>query len=210
MNPTGFGHTRFGLGLLKDAPGGCAREVRRAALVRKEPDGRPVDLPVSPQLGQESRGEQRITIFLPLALLHPDAHPVTVDVGDVQFDRLADAEPRARGRLAYGPVAQMRRDREESADFLTAQDERERLRGLGTWNTEGGLGTAEGGMVEKSQPIDYRVTGAPREAVHLMQMEYKPLDVAAGQQVRTLAIVDGQAFDRLEIRLLRTLDEAPD
>ena len=49
-----------------------------------------------------------------------------------------------------------------------------------------------------------------REAVPLMQMKHKPLDVAAGQQVRTLAIVDGSALDRFEIRLLRALGEAPD
>jgi len=210
MKPTGLGNTRFVLGLVKDAPGGRAREVRRTALVRQEPDSRPVDLPVGPQLGQESREEQRVAIFLPLALLHPAAHPVTVDVSDVQFDRLAAPEPRAIGRLEYGPVAQMRRDREEGAYFLTAQDERALLRGLGTRNAEGALGAAEGGMVEKSQPIDHRVTCAPREAVHLIQMKHKPLDVSAGQKVRTLAIVDGQTLDRLEIRLLRALDEAPD
>jgi hypothetical protein len=50
MDPTGLRNPGFGLGALKDAPGGHARDVIGATLVGKEPDRGAVDFPVGAEL----------------------------------------------------------------------------------------------------------------------------------------------------------------
>lgn len=165
MDTIGFGDTRLGLGALKDAPGGDARDVRRATRVGQEPDRWPVHLPVGPQFGQEPGGEQRVAILLVFALLHMDAYAVTVNVRDLQLDRFADPQARAIRRLEHGAMAQIGRDGQEHDDLLVAQDHRVLLGQLTTRNGEGGLGAAQGGMVEKP-PRRLRDKGAPCRGVH--------------------------------------------
>lgn len=56
----------------------------------KQPGLRTIETPILPQMLQQHGRKQSIAVFPPLALLHADLHPLTVDIRNLQIRRLAD------------------------------------------------------------------------------------------------------------------------
>ena len=49
-------------------------------------------LPVAPDLNEQAIGEGDVAILAAFPLLHADAQPLGIDVGDLEGDDLADAQ----------------------------------------------------------------------------------------------------------------------
>ena len=60
-------------------------------LAGKEPLVRTLRLPIRAQERQQRRREHDIAIFPTFALVHPNDHPLTINVGDLQMGRFGDA-----------------------------------------------------------------------------------------------------------------------
>ena len=65
----------------------------RALAIGEEPDARRRALPVRAEIVEEARGQRHVAILGALALLDPHRHAVGIDVGHLEGDRLADAQP---------------------------------------------------------------------------------------------------------------------
>ena len=74
------------------------------------------------QILQQPWAEQAVAILLPLALLHPDRHALTVKISDFKCTDLRDAQPRSvRGHQQHS-VLELRSRGEQPLDLLAAQD----------------------------------------------------------------------------------------
>ena len=93
----------------------------------EEPFGRPSDLPVFAEHGQESRREHHVAVLAPLALANPDDHPPAVDVGDAQPDDLGDAQAGGVCGHQDGAMLEAGDPLEELRNLVEAQDGRELL-----------------------------------------------------------------------------------
>src|SRR5258707_2044794 len=97
----------------------------------------PFGLVHSPPVAQdfeELRGEHDIAIFLSFTLLDSDEHPLTVDIGDLQADRLRD--PQSGGVAGRQDCAMLDAPHtgQKLQDFFLSQDHRQLLRFFGRWN----------------------------------------------------------------------------
>ena len=64
----------------------------------EEPVGRPGDLPVFAEQGQQPRREHHVAVLAALALADADDHALAVDVVDAEGHDLGDAAGRRRRR----------------------------------------------------------------------------------------------------------------
>ena len=99
-------------------------------LAGKQPDLRPRRLPPFAQELEQLRRQHHIAIPLSLALLDPERHAPTVDVGHLQVRDLGHPEAGAVGDAERGLVLEARRGLEETRHLLLAKDDR-RLARLG-------------------------------------------------------------------------------
>src|SRR5262245_60608366 len=108
--------------LFIDFAGGITRHRLGEEAAREQPPWGPDQLPVGPQFSEQARREQRITVFIALALGHADQHAITLNVRDWQADHLTDAQaPGIRGHQ-QGAVLRMCGGGKEALEFLDAED----------------------------------------------------------------------------------------
>src|SRR5215470_1990835 len=86
MEPTGLGNPGPVLGSLENEVRRFPGERLGAVSAGKEPGIRAIDPPIGPQILQEAWRQQGFAIFLALALCHPHAHPMAIDMGDLEMD----------------------------------------------------------------------------------------------------------------------------
>jgi hypothetical protein len=94
------------------------RGVGRAA--RKQPRGGPVEVPIGAQFGQEARGEQRVALLTPFALLDPDQSALTCNIRELQTDDFTAAQARGRGRHQDDTVPRALGTREQALECRDA------------------------------------------------------------------------------------------
>ena len=88
----------------------------------KQPRGGPVAFPVSAQFGQQTGGEQGVTILAPFALFDAEEQAITFDIREPQPDNFADTQPSGIRSHEEDTVPRIPRMREQALEFLGAQD----------------------------------------------------------------------------------------
>ncbi len=119
-----FADSGLGARPSENALGRGPADVCRPAGAGKQPQGRTLDLPIVPQVSEQRRRKHGVAVLAPLALLHPDEHPVrmAVDIGDAQLDQFTDPQPGRVGGHQQHPVLGVGRGLEQPFQFLLAQD----------------------------------------------------------------------------------------
>src|SRR5271166_1329829 len=91
-----------------------------------------------PKFGPSTRslcsGEHDIAIFLPFTLSDSDEHSLTVDIGDLQADRLRDAESGGVAGRQDRAMLDAPHTGQKLQNFFLSQDHRQLLRFFGRWN----------------------------------------------------------------------------
>ena len=90
----------------------------------EEPPGRPLDPPPGSQLLEQRRREHDVAVTSALAPCDMQDHPVTVDVGDLEPQCLAESQPGGVARGDDHPVLGTGHAVEKPNDLLGAQDDR--------------------------------------------------------------------------------------
>ncbi len=78
----------------------CGTDVQRliSALAKENPGNRLIRLLIFFQLAEQPLGENRIAVFFPFALFHPNHHALNVDIADFEMDQLVDSKTRLSTR----------------------------------------------------------------------------------------------------------------
>ena len=105
---------------------GCARDV-----AGEEPVGRPCDLPVFAEQGEQPRREHDVAVLAALGLSDADDHAFAVDVVDPEADDLGEPEAGGVGGHEDGAVLDADEGGEERGDLVGAEDDGEPLGLLG-------------------------------------------------------------------------------
>ena len=105
---------------------GAARDV-----AGEEPFGRPGDLPVFAEQGQQPRREHDVAVPAALALADAEDHALAVDVLDAEGDDLGDPQAGGVGGHEDGAVLEADDGGEEAGRLLEAEDDGELLGLLG-------------------------------------------------------------------------------
>lgn len=115
------------------ADGAIPVEIARSArqvIGLEEPPGRPLDSPPGSQLLQQRRREHDVAVTSALSLCDMQNHPVTVDVGDLEPQGLAESQPGGVARGEDHAVLGTGHAVEKPNDLLGAQDDRQRVAAL--------------------------------------------------------------------------------
>ena len=121
------------------------------ALAGEEPIPRARPAPVTPQLVKQLHREHHIAVFAPLALVDPQHHARTIDVGDLQVRGLAHAQSGAVGDHENGAVLEAYDAAQEPGHLFAAQDDGQRVGFLRQRNVRKSPITPQGHGVEKTQ-----------------------------------------------------------
>lgn len=105
---TGEMYGMAGEGLLKPGAG-------------KEPVAGARGFPIRAQQAEERGREHYVAIFAAFALVNPDDHALTINVGEFQMDRFADPQPRRIADGEDGALLQGAHGLQKTRDFLLAQ-----------------------------------------------------------------------------------------
>ena len=112
---------------------------------------RPCLPPVGAQHDEELRRQHDVTVAAALALVDPDQHATTVDVGEFQAHHLRYAQPSGIGGHQRGAMLEVRHGSEKTQHLLSAQDYRQLPALARIGNALDHLGTAERDAVEEAQ-----------------------------------------------------------
>ena len=74
------------------------------------------------------------TTFLPFTLLNSDEHSLTIDIGDLQADRLRDAQSGGVAGRQDRAMLEASHTGQKLQNFFLSQDNRQLLRFFGRWN----------------------------------------------------------------------------
>src|SRR6202043_971106 len=113
--------------LLYGEPGDVAVD----SITREEPPFGLVHSPPVAQDFEELWGEHDIAIFLSFALLDSDEHSLTIDIGDLQADRLRDAQSGGVAGRQDRAMLDAPHTSQKLQNFFLSQDDRQLLRFLG-------------------------------------------------------------------------------
>ena len=158
------------------------RGVQRplAIAAREQPEGGPVLAPVGPEFRQEAGGEERVAVLAPLALLHPQAPSLGIEVAEWEPDHLADPEPGGVGGGQERPLLAGGRAREQAPHLRGAQDLGEPLRLPRARDREGRRRTTERRVVEEPECLHGDTTGAPGQLLVAEHVGQVRLDLRGG------------------------------
>ncbi len=113
---------------------GESADVAADSITREEPPFGLVHSPPGAQDFEEFWGEHDIAIFLSLPLLNSDEHSLTVDISDLQADRLRDAQSGGVAGRQDRAMLDAPHTGQKLPNFFLSQDNRQLLRFFGCWN----------------------------------------------------------------------------
>ena len=87
-----FFNTAFVLGAVIDLLGGADVQGLISAFTEEDPQHRLIGLLVFLYLAQQALGKNRVTVFFPFALFHPNHHAFRIDIAEFKMDQLVDAK----------------------------------------------------------------------------------------------------------------------
>jgi hypothetical protein len=107
---------------------------------REQPLGGPVLPPVGPEFLQQPGRQEGVAILAPLALLNAEAHPLGVEVAELEPDHLPDPQTGGVGGSEDRPLLAIARGLQHAPDLRGTEDLGEPLRLLGRRDRERGHG----------------------------------------------------------------------
>src|ERR1700722_13982898 len=113
---------------------GKPADVAADWIAREEPPFGLVYWPPGAEDVEELWREHDIAIFLSFTLSDSDDHALTVDIGDLQADRLRDAQSRSVTGRQNGAMFEIPHARKKTQDLIRPQATRQLLRLLGRRN----------------------------------------------------------------------------
>src|ERR1700676_1918735 len=113
---------------------GESADVAADSITREEPTFGLVHSPPGAQDFEELWGEHDIAIFLPLTLLDTHHHSLTIDIGNLQADRLRDAKSGGVAGRQDRAMLDAPHTGQKLQNFFLSQDYRQLLRFFGCWN----------------------------------------------------------------------------
>lgn len=149
----------------------------------KQPPWRAIQLPIGPQFGQQTGGEEGVAVLPPLALLDPDQPAITCDVGQLQMHDCADAPARGVGRHQQGAVLGVPHAGAEALACLHTQDTRELQSPWARREGEGEDIPAEGLGRAKLQSRGCLMAGTPRQVPFDQQVMEGGVDLVWAESV---------------------------
>ena len=108
--------------------------VAADSITREEPPFGLVHSPPFAQNFEELRGEHDIAIFGTFTLSDSDEHSLAVDIGDLQADRLRDAQSGGVAGRQDRAMLDAPHTGQKLQNFFLSQDHRQLLRFFGRWN----------------------------------------------------------------------------
>src|SRR5215471_10804945 len=82
------------LARLIDLLGGADVQGLISAFTEEDPQHRLIGLLVFLHLAQQALGKNRVTVFFPFALFHPNHHAFRIDIAEFKMDQLSDSKSR--------------------------------------------------------------------------------------------------------------------
>src|SRR3974390_425345 len=119
--------------------------------------------PFMQYLEQDGR-ENDVPILLALALLDPDEHPVTIDIGELERYHLRGSQAGGISQAQNRPVLDVRRRGEQPTDLLRAQNNGQAARLAGRDELLGKIVALQCDLEEEPQGSGTDVYGRPRRS----------------------------------------------
>ena len=129
-----FGNMATLMRLLASLLYGEPGDVAADSITWEEPPFGLVHSPPGAQDFEELWGEHDIAIFLSLTLLDTDDHSLTIDIGNLQADRLRDAQSGGVAGRQDRAMLDAPHTGQKLQNFFLSQDDRQLLRFFGCWN----------------------------------------------------------------------------
>ena len=164
--------------------------------------------PVVAELRETPLRQRHVAVLAALALVDAQAHPLGIDVRDLQMADLADPEPGSVSPHQHGEVLDVPGDGEQLDQLVMAEDIRQYRRRLGAGHVEVRVGSAERDAVEKADPVPGAVAALPGQSASLVRMEQVVLNLRCGDPLGTAPVEAREPGNGIEIRAYRVLREA--
>src|SRR5512140_1087486 len=161
---------------------------------------------VIPQLLQEPRGEEGVTILVALALLYPNLHARTVDVARFKPARFTQPQTATVYGHEERPVFGMHAaDREQAFEFPDAVDPwtANRLLAVGHGAFEMLAVALEDKVEETAYPVDCDINRTAGQLLFLGQVHQVIFDLIIADHVWSLTMMCGQISHATHIGFLR-------
>ena len=181
---------------------GVARQGNLPITPKEEPLLRLKHPPVATQLLEQARREHGAAILAPLALFHPNLHPLAVNVSRLQMTGLSQPQPGTIHRHQKSPVLGMQTpDRQEPLQLLRTVNLRppDRLGRPGQHWLEMLRSAVQDQVVKEPQPAHRHIEGAGRQLPLPRQVEQVILQLVVRNLVGRLAVILGQTINRSHI-----------
>jgi hypothetical protein len=89
-----FFNAAFLLGPVIDLLCGADVQGLISAFTKEDPQHGLIGLLIFFQLAEQPRGKNRIAVFFPFALFHPDYHALNIDIAEFKMDQLLHSKSR--------------------------------------------------------------------------------------------------------------------
>src|SRR5712691_2453292 len=180
----------------------------RISSAGEQPGGGPVEFPVQTEFFEQSGRKQGVTILGAFCLLDADHLATAIDVCGLQIDDLADAQTGGVSGHQQDPVLGRPSTRKEPLEFLTAEQDWERLWFLARRQRQTNLLPTDDLKIEKAKSGDDNIAGAPGECPLDCQMEEIGFDLFKVELVRRSVVIVGERSDSSQVGLLSSRREA--
>src|SRR6516164_4987898 len=177
-----------------------ARTRMLPAVAGKQP-GLARDAPPLMQYRKQDGRENDVPILLALALLDPDEHPVTIDIGELERYDLRGSQAGGISQAQDRPVLDVRRCGEQPTDLLRAQNNRQAARLAGRDELLGKIVAFQGDLEEEPQGSGADIGGSHRRPDR-GQPQLIAMDILDGGLVGRPAEEIGKLFDVADILVL--------
>ena len=177
----------------------CARASALTAIwttAGKEPDWIAMAQPVQAQQREGLLGQRDHTILIAFARANMQLHTGTITLGNLELDTFQQPQAAAGDHAQTGTVVWQVDLSQELPDLLDAQHHGQLLWQVRADEVAERPGAHQRVGVKELEGIESDIDGVGREASLVAQIEEILAQFFVGDQVRRLAVVDGELLDR--------------
>src|SRR5215471_897999 len=182
---------------------------KQPGLTRRHPALLARNAPPFMQYLEQDGRENDVPILLALALLDPDDHPVTIDIGELERYDLRGSQAGGISQAQERLVLDVRRRGEQSADLFRAENNGEAARLTGRHDALGKIGALQRNLEEEPQGSGTDVRGRYRRPDR-RQPQLIAMDILGGGFVGRPTQKIGKLFDVADVLVLSLGIEPPD
>lgn len=195
MDAFAVGDTSSALGMVVELLRGGDRPRLGSVFAGNEPRRRAVEVPVGPQFGEETNGQEGGAVLASLALIDADAQAITFEVGELESHDFPDAPARGRGGHEQGPRPRVGGAREQALECFDTHQGGQEPPSRAWGQVEAERIPAEGCDIEKLEPPGCLVPGTPRAVAFDKSMVSVRTDLGRAQWVGCTALELGPSCD---------------